>query len=267
MNFFHKFSKKNFHFFNIHKQVQLPSSFKSNPNQKQGFEHRVYISNGNEIISFWHDINLVNLDKTYKIVVEIPKGERAKMEMAKNEVDNPIRFDYITRDEQHVLRFFGVDPTFNIGFFPQTWENPHALVEKEFVGDDDPLDCLEIGKNPLKVGEVVDVYILGAFCVVDNNEADWKIVVINRNEAESEFLDYYLRNYDEFKLKYIYDIMDWYKTYKKHEGSENGKTIYREKFYSKQEAEALIVNSHENYLLLKDKKVEKIDFSKYNFDI
>ena len=85
MYYFQKQSLKRFHFINIQKQIQLPSSFKANPNQKQGFEYRLYISNGNEIISFWHDINLKNFDKTYKMVVEFPNFKRAKMKMAKNE--------------------------------------------------------------------------------------------------------------------------------------------------------------------------------------
>lgn len=265
--FFTKFSRKGIHFFNIQKQIQLPSSFKINPNQKQGFEHRTYISNGNEIISFWHDINLKNIDNTYKVIVEIPKGERAKMEMAKNEVDNPIRFDYIQKDEQYVLRFFGLDPTFNIGFIPQTWENPLKIDSFGLMGDDDPIDVLEIGKNPLKIGEVIDVYVLGGFCVVDNMEADWKIVAINRDEAEKGFLQNVNKNPQEFELNYIKDLMKWYKIYKKFEGVTTEKEILDEKFYTSKDMEKLITQSHQSYIQLKEKKIIGIDYSKYNFDI
>ena len=269
MNFFQKHSYKRFVFINIQKQVQIPSSFKANPNQKQGFEYRLYISDGNEIISFWHDINLKNIDKTYKMVVEIPRNERAKMEMAKNEVDNPMRFDYVNRDGQNMLRYFGTDPIFNTGFFPQTWENPKVQQFDDYFGDDDPLDVLEIGKNPLKIGEVVDVYVLGSFCVLDNNEADWKVVVINRFEAEKEFLNYTEKYYEEFKLRYVYDIMNWFKIYKTFEGSREEKKIFKEKFLNAKETVNIISNSHKDYVKLKEKKLEgfNIDYSKYNFDI
>ena len=200
--------------------------------------------------------------------MEIPKNERAKIELAKNEAKNPLRFDYIKTDDHNVLRYFGIDPIFNIGFFPQTLETLNTTADKKFKGIDDPLNAIEIGQNPLKIGEIVDVYVLGSFCVLDkvSKEADWKIVVINRYEAEKHFLDYVSKKPEDFEHKYINDIMNWHKIYKTFEGS-NEKMIQNEKLHDIKESLALISNSHHNYLLLKDKKIEGIDYLKYNFDI
>ena len=60
--------------------------------------------------------------------------------------------------------------------------------------------------------------------------------------------------------------MNWHKIYKTFEGS-NEKMIQNEKLHDIKESLALISNSHHNYLLLKDKKIEGIDYLKYNFDI
>ena len=48
-------------------------------------------------------------------------------------------------------------------------------------GDSDPLDAIELSPEPLTVGRVVCVRILGAFALIDQGEADWKILTIHES--------------------------------------------------------------------------------------
>lgn len=46
------------------------------------------------------------------------------------------------------LRFYGIDPVFNYGAFPQTWEDPNVKhPDANCVGDGDPIDVVEIGEG------------------------------------------------------------------------------------------------------------------------
>ena len=46
-------------------------------------------------------------------------------------------------------------------------------------GDNDPVDAIEIGTRQWPMGAVVRVKLLGALAMIDNGEADWKLIVIN----------------------------------------------------------------------------------------
>jgi inorganic pyrophosphatase len=261
--------RKNFHFINIQAQVTPLSQLKSIPNEKEGEEFRIFLKNQNETLSFWHDVNLKNVDNTYRMIVEIPRKEKRKMEMAKEEVDNPLKQDYKISNGNKILRSYGIEPIFNYGFLPQTWENPHMKLVDDLYGDDDPLDIIEIGSRDLKMGEILDVYILGSFCLLDQNEIDWKIIAINREDAERDFLRYFEKCYDDFAFKYVNDIMRWFRIYKTYEGKKENIIHFNNKLFNVKETEKIIFDSHLDYVKLKDRKYSnlKIDYNKYNFDL
>jgi inorganic pyrophosphatase len=56
---------------------------------------------------------------------EIPRDTTAKMEVATNEKDNPIKQDVKENKEtgDPYLRHYMLNPCFNYGMIPQTWEN------------------------------------------------------------------------------------------------------------------------------------------------
>ena len=262
------YSKK-FHFINIQTQVTPLSTLKVVPNMKEGEDFRLFLKNNSETLSFWHDLNIRNVDKTYRMVVEIPRNTRKKIEMAKDEVDNPLKQDIKLINSEKILRNYSIDPIFNYGFLPQTWENPFIKLVDNFYGDNDPLDVVEIGTKKLKMGEIVDVYILGSFCLIDQNEIDWKILAINREEAEKDFLKYFEKCYDDFIFKYVKDIMKWFKIYKTFEGKTENIIHFNNKFFNIKDTEKIIIESNQDYIKLKDKKFLdiNIDYSKYNFDL
>ena len=55
----------------------------------------------------------------------------------------------------------------DVSIFLQTWEDPAKKGFNGTVGDNDPLDVMELGGRPCKVGEVRTVKILGDFELID----------------------------------------------------------------------------------------------------
>jgi len=135
-------------------------------------------------VSPFHDIPLW-VDKSKHIanmVVEIPRGEHAKLEVSRNEPLNPIKQD----EKKGKLRMIHDAYPFNYGAFPQTWENPNVLdPDTKAHGDLDPIDVCEIGAKTRKTGDVIQVKILGTWAMIDNNETDWKILVIDVNDPDA----------------------------------------------------------------------------------
>ena len=231
--------------------------FSSKTNNETGKKFRVFLLKNQKVKSFWHNISLKNNDKTFNMVVEIPKETTAKYEMSKEEDNNPIKQDLIKKTKQ--LRFYKIDPIFNYGFFPKTWENSVKTYFKKYKGDDDPYDVVEIGKKKYITGQIVKVRVLSSFCLIDHGEVDWKILVVNENE------------YDEYKKdKKLYDelikkIMEWFKVYKTYEGKKYNKILFNDKLFDESYTKDLIEEGYNDYKKLKNKLFEGLDYSKYHF--
>jgi inorganic pyrophosphatase len=83
-----------------------------------------YLTDDNDKkISFWNDIP-IGLEKDYvNCCIEIPKEDKAKLQVEKEEKYHPFMQD--TRinkaTNQIELRYYAQYPLFNYGFIPQTW--------------------------------------------------------------------------------------------------------------------------------------------------
>lgn len=191
-------------------------------NKKEGFEYRVFLHKDRDCIhkaSYWHDIPLMNSeDSSYNMVIEVPRGECAKMEMSK-ETHNPIKQDTKTNKitKEDYLRYYKLTPDFNYGFLPRTWENNKVKYFDKYIGDNDPLDLVELSKEKrYHVGEIVKVFPVGSFCLIDQDECDWKILVVDSNEISYDESGKYLENEDN--LKRVKEIQKWFKIYKTYDG-------------------------------------------------
>lgn len=68
---------------------------------------------------------------------------------------------------------------------PQTWENDKYLdKETKCYGDNDPIDIVEISNKKFACGSITPIKVLGAVCLLDQGELDWKIICINSEEAK-----------------------------------------------------------------------------------
>ncbi|KAK4141610.1 inorganic pyrophosphatase [Dichotomopilus funicola] len=149
-------------------------------------EHRVYIEKDGVPVSPFHDIPLyANQEQTIlNMIVEIPRWTNAKLEISKDELLNPIKQD-VKKGKLRFVRncFPHKGYLWNYGAFPQTWEDPNTVhPETKAKGDNDPLDVCEIGELVGYTGQVKQVKVLGVMALLDEEETDWKVIVIDIND-------------------------------------------------------------------------------------
>ncbi|KAI1493739.1 inorganic pyrophosphatase [Biscogniauxia mediterranea] len=149
-------------------------------------EHRVYIEKDGVPVSPFHDIPLyANQEQTIlNMVVEIPRWTNAKLEISKDELLNPIKQDIKKGKLRYVRNCFPHKGyLWNYGAFPQTWEDPNSIhPETKAKGDNDPLDVCEIGELVGYTGQVKQVKVLGVMALLDEEETDWKVIVVDIND-------------------------------------------------------------------------------------
>ncbi|KAE8360157.1 inorganic pyrophosphatase [Aspergillus caelatus] len=154
--------------------------------QANTLEHRVYIEKDGQPVSPFHDIPLyANEEQTIlNMVVEIPRWTNAKQEISKEEFLNPIKQDVKKGKLRYVRNCFPHKGyLWNYGAFPQTWEDPNTVhPETKAKGDNDPLDVCEIGELVGYPGQVKQVKVLGVMALLDEEETDWKVIVIDVND-------------------------------------------------------------------------------------
>jgi len=135
--------------------------------------------------SLWHDVSLFVKDwldtpsGLLRYVNEMPMGGLKKFEVQPDVPHNAIRED--CKGSQK-LAAFGRPVPFNYGCFPQTFRDPEKVCELYGApGDDDPLDVLDLSDACVGVGSIVTCRPLGAVCLIDEGQADWKILAVNTN--------------------------------------------------------------------------------------
>lgn len=213
--------------------------------------------NKNKIISPWHDINISNnltnnrilfKEPIVNIVIEIPKHSSAKMEMSKDLEFNPIIQDYkYDINNQPYNRYIKISYDINYGMIPQTWENNQRKILNNMIGDNDPLDCIEISDKVFYIGDVIEAEVLGSFCLIDQGEIDFKVIVVSKDYLRSmNKLGYEVYN-DYIASGKMKHLMDKFKYYKLYEGKKQNE-IYNNKLFSKEETIDIIYNSHIDYI-------------------
>lgn len=142
--------------------------------------------------SLWHDVSLYEqtwLDEAtglLRYVNEMPMGTLRKYEVQPGAPHNVIEEDVKGSAK---LAKFGKPVPFNYGCFPQTYRDPNKADEVYSApGDDDPLDVIDLSDQPTKVGTIVRCRPLGAVCLIDEGQADWKVLVVNV-DAKSPLAD------------------------------------------------------------------------------
>lgn len=172
--------------------------------------HIFFKDDSGKEISPWHDIPLSNGDGTYNFLNEIPKYTKAKMEVSTKESKNPIAQDV----KKGKLRDYHGPIFWNYGMLPQTWEDPnHEHPELKVMGDNDPVDVVEIGSAALEPGSVTPVKPLGVLAMIDDGELDWKILAINKNDPMADKLND-VDDLEKHMPGVISGIREWFRWYK-----------------------------------------------------
>ncbi|VEU33356.1 unnamed protein product [Pseudo-nitzschia multistriata] len=229
-------------------------------------DYRIHAKHGQnaKTLSLWHDISLSHIDadtgkqtEYYNFVCEIPKFTRKKYEIATDEEFTPIKQD----EKKGKLREFKKgDIFFNYGCFPQTWEDP-TFVHPDAEGcrgDNDPLDVCEIGARIVKCGGIRPVKILGILMMIDEGEADWKLITIDKDDKWAPFMND-INDVDEQMPGMLDAIREWYRTYKIPDGKPPNTFGLDEKFMNKAYAlEIMAECNHAWKELISGEKVRKM---------
>lgn len=257
-NFFKVLASSNF-FTPVNAPMDSYSTIKTG--SKYSESYRVYVTKNNEVVSPFHDIPYKN-QKYFTCVNEIPRFEHAKFEICKNEKFNPIKQDIKkgkVRFVKNVFPMFGYP--FNYGAIPQTWEDPtHKDSLIDALGDNDPIDVIEVGKRIKETGEVYHAKILGAVGLLDEGEADWKIIVI---DSKDELADK-LNSVDDIN-KHMPGLLDciykWLREYKIPDEKPLNELAFDGKFLNAKEAIDIIEKTHLNWKELVKSGFKDIEMS------
>jgi inorganic pyrophosphatase len=101
------------------------------------------------------------------------------------------------------------------------------------------VDVCEIGAKIVKTGEIRPVKILGILCMIDEGEADWKVVAIDAEDKWAPFLN----DIDDVAKQLpgtLEAIREWFRTYKIPDGKPPNVFGLDEKFMDKHYALEII---------------------------
>ncbi|KAG5860196.1 inorganic pyrophosphatase [Encephalitozoon hellem] len=211
---------------------------------------KVYVAQNGKIVSPFHDIPLYMSENkdVVSVVNEIPRFENGKFEINKEERFNPIKQDSKNGWPRFVKNVFPMKGyLWNYGALPQTWENPHE-VDKHVgaKGDNDPLDVIEIGTKRKDIGEVYQAKVLGSIALVDEDECDWKIVVIDVNDEKATEIN----DIEDVRKVYgglLEQTITWFESYKVPDGKPKNSFALDGKYMNKEFTVNIIKSAYENW--------------------
>jgi inorganic pyrophosphatase len=207
-------------------------------------EWRAYLTCNGSRVSAWHDVPLLAADgppRLLSFVNEIPRGSTPKLEVATKEHANPVAQD----TKKGKLREYPFAINWNYGLIPQTFEDP-ALSHPgaNVLGDDDPVDALEISGAARATGAVLPVKVVGALALVDDGELDWKILTLAAEDERASRINGPKELEQEMPGE-IARVHEWFRDYKKPDGKPENEFLYNGECTSAEYAQKVIDESHE----------------------
>lgn len=193
------------------------------------------------------------------MVVEIPKGTQAKLEINKKEKYNPIKHDI----KNGKVRYVGMKYPGSYGALSQTWENP-GFIDKytKSKGDNDPIDVFDLSSIVGKTGEIKQIKILGIFAMIDEGETDWKVIGIDVNDDKANKIND-LEDVDKYLPGKLNDIYTFLRDYKIPDGKPPNKFAFDGKPQNRDFAIKIINETHHEWEKLINGEVKSDDISIY----
>ena len=143
----------------------------------------------------WHDIPLPADDAldVFPVVIEVPHGSKTKYELDKR--TGLLRVDRVLYSAVHYPA--------NYGFVPRT-----------YAEDDDPIDVLVLGQDPVVPLAILQARAIGGFRMRDEHGEDVKIIAVHVNDpAVSDY-----RDVAELPKHVVTEMMRFFEDYKVLEG-------------------------------------------------
>lgn len=173
----------------------------------------------------WHEVDpQINLPEEFRAIVEIPMGSQNKYELDKK--TGLLKVDRVL----HSAVFYPA----NYGFIPRT-----------YADDDDPLDVLVLGQEPIHPMCLVDCRAIGLMTMRDQNALDHKVIAVHTHDPEFNFY----HDIAQLPTHKLALLRRFFQDYKALEGKEVVVDRYRDRF----EAHDVIIKSLEMYKILKAK--------------
>jgi len=167
----------------------------------------------------WHDVSLGSeFPEKFPIVVEVPKGSKNKYELDKE--TGLIRVDRVL--------FSSVQYPANYGFVPKT-----------YCEDDDPLDVLVLGQEPVHPLSILIAKPIGLMKMSDQGEEDDKIIAIHANDPEYA----HFNSIFELPPHRMTEVKRFFEDYKALEN----KTVIVENFLGPKEAKESLLKAFQYY--------------------
>jgi inorganic pyrophosphatase len=209
-------------------------------------DFKVQYFSGSTEVSSWHDIPLESACGHLNMITEIPKMTKAKME-----IDTKARLNPIVQDtKKGKLRYYHGPIFWNYGCAPRTWEDPNKAGPTEcggVLGDNDPLDLVEIGSSSLSMGSITPVKVLGVLAMLDDGELDWKLIVLNTADPlANEVND--VADIEEHFPGTISGIREWFRWYKTPDGKPINAFGFDEACLDAAFAKHVVEETHDHYL-------------------
>ena len=182
-------------------------------------EFRIFFNEDGKPVSPWHGVPLHNPDGTCNFICEIPKETKAKMEVATDEEMTPIKQD----TKKGKLRDYPYNINWNYGMIPQTWEDPnHEHPTMKVMGDNDPVDVVEIGAAALPMGSISPVKPVGVYAMIDDGELDWKVIAISAADPKAGDIND-VEDVEKHFPGELEKIRVWFRDYKTPDGKPQNK--------------------------------------------
>lgn len=167
----------------------------------------------------WHHVHFGDqAPEIVNAIIEIPSGSKGKFELDKS--TGLLKLDRVL--------FSSVHYPANYGFIPRT-----------YCDDKDPLDILVITSIELPHLCQVEAKVIGVMRMVDQGEADDKIIAVAANDMSFN----HLNNIEELPVHVINQIQRFFEDYKKLELKE----VVVENFLGKEDAMKIIKESIQLY--------------------
>jgi len=158
------------------------------------------------------------MNNVVEAIIEIPMGTKNKYEIDKK--SNKIKLDRVL-------------------YTTMSYPAEYGYIDKTLSLDGDPLDILVLSTEKTFPGCVVDARIVGYLDVVDNGDADQKVIaVVNRDPRFDHIQE--LNDIPESTLEIIKDFFKTYKTLQKI-------TVEIKDYHSKEDALKLLEENRKLY--------------------
>ena len=142
---------------------------------------------------------------------------------------------------------------------PQTWENAqHQDRETGLYGDNDPIDIVDLTNRDIAFFELPRLKVLGALCMIDEGELDWKIIALEEAYAK-KFGIRDLETLNQHNPGAVAEVTHWFRVYKTYDGKPENSFGYNDQCLGVEKTIEIIEENHQAWKDLCAGKVENKD--------